>query len=213
MKKTLQDILVDTSAYLDLTTTIPTGDELLVRANYADRAVREAASVGQLNEFKKVFEVGTGAESRITLPIDFRELQTAPRILLPTGGWSSPYTEIMPEEQYDMDQGSNWCYILGNRSEGYMAVFNNIVANATLSVVYQKYPTGLPTLSSICELSDETYVNARVEAFVLESRDDGRFPLKKAESQQALANMSARGSKTPGGGVNQTPRNFHNPLG
>lgn len=212
MKKTLQDILTDSSAYLDLTTTLPTGDELLVRANYADRAVRKASSVGQMKEFKQVYTVNTSTLSTIPLPTDFREFQCPPRILQSQGGWSDPYVEITPEEQYDHD-GETYCYVLGNRSTGYNAIFNNIIANATLSIVYQKYPTGLPTLSSVCELSDETYVATDIEALVLESRDDGRFPIKKAEAQQLLANMQARGSKTPGGGVNTTPRNFSNPLG
>ena len=64
----------------------------------------------------------------------------------------------------------------------------------------------MATLSDMCELSDPMYVVSDVEAKILESRSDDRFPIKRAEANQRLLSMIGRESKTPGGGINTTRR-------
>jgi len=82
-----------------------------------------------------------------------------------------------------------YCYVLGNPSSGYTAVFNNLVsANCTLSITYQRYPSGFATLTDVCELPDPEYVVCKIESLVLQSRRDERFPLKEAETERKLRN-------------------------
>jgi hypothetical protein len=204
--QTLSQILIDSNAYLDLEATLPTGTELTTRANYANRAVQEASAVAQLKEFNKIYEVSTSALASIPLPANFKEFTTAPRLMIDDSGNWREYDEIRPEEKYDKGSQDYYCYVLGDPASGYTAVFNNLTASCSLSIIYQRYPSGLATLTDKCELSDPTYVTSKVESYVLQSRSDARFSTVDANATQKLQNMIGRAMKTPAGGVNKTPR-------
>jgi hypothetical protein len=203
--KTLSDILVEANAYLDLDTSVPTGLELTTRSNYANRAVWEASAIAQFKELEKVYHVGVSNLASIPLPSGFKEFQGAPQLLTSQGRYE-PYMEIKPSEIFDMQLTDKYCYVLGNPREGYTAIFNNLEANCSLTIIYQRFPTGLLTLTDVCELPDPEYVTAKVESFVLQSRRDARFPIKDAEAERRLKNMIGRESKKPGGGNNQIRR-------
>jgi len=198
--RTLQTILTDANAYLDLDAAVPTGSELVTRTNYANQAVWEASDIAQFPEFQKSYEV-RATSATISLPSGFREFMTAPRLLDSSLTWLD-YPEIRPDERYGKSTTDKYCYILGNPSEGYVAVFNNADTNCTLSITYQRYPSGFATLTDVCELSDPQYVVSRIESLVLQSRRDERFPYKDAEAERRLRNMVGRKSKPPTGGTN-----------
>jgi hypothetical protein len=197
--RTLSDILTAANAFLDLEAQEPTGTELITRSNYANQAIEEAAATAQFSEFKGVYEVDPSTLASISLPSGFREFQTAPR-QYSNGQWID-FQEILPDDRYAMNTSDKYCYVLGNRQEGYTAIFNGLEASATLSMIYQRYPTGLPTLTSICELPDPMYVVRKIESYVLQSRGDERFPVIDADAQRLLKNMMGREMKPPGGGV------------
>ena len=204
--KTLQNILIDANAYLDLDAAAPTGTELTTRANYANQAVWDASAVTQFSEFHKIYHVNPETLSSISLPSDFRELMAPPRQLLSSGSWSDPFEQIHPLERFNKESTDRYLYILGNPSSGYTAIFNALTASATLSFDYQRFPSGLLTLTDVCELPDPTFVTARVEAYVLESRNNDRFPIVKAEANAKLQNMVGREMKPLQAGTNTTPR-------
>lgn len=202
--RTLSQILVDVNAYCDLEATAPTGTELATRTNYATRSVWEASAIAQFSEFHKIYEVDPGASSTVTLPANFRELMTAPKQYI-NGSWVD-YEEIKPLDRFNKASTERYCYVLGNPAEGYQAVFNNLEANATISIDYQRYPSGFATLSNICELPDPVYVVSKTESYVLQSRSDDRFPIKDTEASVRLQNMVGREMKTPGGGINSVKK-------
>jgi len=196
--RTLSDILTAANAFLDLEAQEPTGTELTTRSNYANQAIEEAASTTQFSEFKKVYNVDPGTLASIALPSDFREFQTVPR-QRHNGQWYE-FEEVEVDDMYSKNAEDKYCYVLGNRVDGYHAVFNGLEANVTLSMVYQRYPSGLPTLTSICEIPDPMYVVRKIESYVLQSRGDERFPSVEADAQRILKNMMGREMKAPGGG-------------
>lgn len=209
--QTLNDILIDVNSYVDLEAKLPVGDELTTRQNYANRAIRDAADIGQLDEFSSIYEVDSATDSAITLPTGFREFESSPKQLV--GGTWVNYDEIDPKERYNMSSGEKYCYITGNPAIGYMANFNGLEANCTLSFTYQSFPTGFPTLTSKCELRDSSYVTTAIESYVLQARGDDRFPYVDALKEKKLKNMFGRGMKSPGGQVRVSPMGFRNPLG
>jgi len=194
MAKTLSQILTDSNAFLDLTAELPTGNELTTRINYANQAVLDAAAVGQFGEFSTVYQVNPSGLASISLPSNFRELETSPQQLTASGIWDR-FDEINPGEVYAKDSSDKYCYVLGNSQAGYTAVFNNLTANATLSFNFQRFPSGMATLADICELADPQYVVAKIESYVLQSRSDDRFPIIEADAQRRLQNMLGRESK------------------
>lgn len=198
--RTLSQILTDCNAYLDLDASEPTGSELTTRTNYANQAIWEATAIAQFREFQKTYEV-RATSATLSLPSGFREFMTAPRLLDSSLIWID-YPEIRPDERYGKTSTDKYCYVLGNPSEGYKAVFNNLDTNCTLSLTYQRYPSGFATLTDVCELSDPQYVVNKIESLVLQSRRDERFPTKDAEAERRLRNMVGRGSKPPTGGTN-----------
>lgn len=211
MSKTLNQILIDANATLDLEATAPTGDELTLRSNYANQAVFDASAVAQFDEFKAEFLTAFAGSATVSLPSSFREFQVEPMGLDSSGNWVE-YEIIQAEEKYDKNSADRYVYKLGNPQEGYVAVFNQaLVSGSTLSIIYQRYPTGFPTLTSVCELPDPTYVTRKIESYVLYSRGDDRFPQAEAKEQQVLLNMVGREAKGPTG-ARKTKAGFTNPL-
>ena len=113
-----------------------------------------------------------------------------------------------------VSDGDDFCYITGNPQGGYYANFSsNLATNMSLSVIYQRYPSGMPSLTSVCELSDPTYVTWKVESYVLYSRGDDRFQVAEARANTVLLNMTGRKMKGTGGQGRVTNAGFTNPLG
>jgi hypothetical protein len=205
---TLQQILLDSAATLDLSATLPVGDELVLRSNYANQAVQDAAATGQFPEFKKEALIPVTNSYIITLPSGFREFHMNPKGL-DAGGWVE-FPEINPEDKFY--NPNNYCYVTGNPKDGYLATFNGLTTGMSLSILYQAYPAGMQTLTDICELSDPTYVTRKVESYVLYSRGDDRFQTAEARASNALLNMTGRRMKGAGGQGQDTKSRIVNPL-
>lgn len=205
---TLNDILLDSASTLDLVAELPTGDELTLRINYANQAVEDAASFVQLPEFKMEYSLYVTSILTVPLPSGFREFQENPKQLC-SGGWVE-----FPEIEIEDKAGNSdyWCYVSGNKAEGHYATFNGLSTGATLSIIYQRYPSGMATLTDVCELSDSTFVTRKIESYVLYSRGDDRFQTAEYRANTALINMAGRRSKSSGGLGRTTGRSFVNPL-
>lgn len=210
MAKTLANILIDVNSTLDLEAASPTGDELTTRANYANQAVWDASATGQLSEFKLEYLVGISSNVTVALPSNFREVMEEPQLWVNEEWVSYPVVEV--QEKYDLDTDERYSYVLGNPSAGYNLILNNPTANATLSVIYQRFPSGLLTLTDVCELSDPQVVTRKVESYVLYSRSDERFPIADQKAEQQLANLMGREMKTSSGQSGDTRMKFQNPL-
>lgn len=211
MARTLSQILTDITAVLDLEASLPVGDELATRSNYANQVVWDVSAIGQLSEFKREHLTSASTLATISLPSNFKEMQENPRLYI-SGGWVEwPVIEV--EQKYDMSTGARYCYVLGNPAEGYNLIFNSIEVADQLSIIYQRYPSGLTTLSSVCELSDPQVIVRKVEAYVLYSRSDDRFQIADQKAEQQIANLMAREMKGSSGQGRSTKMTFKNPLG
>lgn len=211
MARTLAEILTHVNSIIDLEATTPTDSELTLRIDYVNQAIDEAASTGQFAEFDKVYEAGLTSAATVPLPSNFREFKVNPQLLDSSGNWNE-YEEIAPHEKYEKGSGDRYCYVLGNPQEGYNLVLNSMIENATLSVIYQRYPSGVATLTDVVELADPIYIARKVESYVLYSRSDDRFPQANAIADRHLLNMYGRESKSPGGQSRNTRMKFKNPL-
>lgn len=196
--KTLSQILVDVNSYIDLTAELPTGDDLDVRINYAQQAVDEWASSYRWRQLKQTTSVMATTAS-IPLPANFRELTTVPVV------GSIEYPEIQPEERQNYSSTDNYCYILGGVSN-YHLIVNGIQSTDTLSYDWQRYPSNMATLSSICEVPDPSFVRLKTCSLILQSRLDSRFQSVDAEAQRILQNMIGREMNLRPGGTRTTSR-------
>lgn len=200
---TLEDILKTSNSYLDLEFSLPTGTELTTRVDFANQAVKDACSAYRFREFTQTYQVLATCAS-ISLPANFRELEEAPAV--EENGLFLDYPEIRPEERFTKNSSDRYCYKLGSPND-YRLVFNGLSANATLSIQYQRYPSGMATLSDVCELPDAEYVKLKLISYVLQSRSDERFPIIDAEANNRLINMIGRSFVQPSGGLKRIPSN------
>lgn len=204
--KTLSQILADSAAYLDLDPSLPTGTELTVRINYAQQAVNEWGGVYKWRQLRQAYDpLATGAT--VSLPSNFREFMGAPRNKVASDTWDE-YPEIRAEDRYNYLDNDKYCYVLGNPSSGLNVIFNGLT-NASLSMVYQRYPSNMVTLTDVCEVPDAEYVKTKVISYVLQSRGDDRFPLVDADANRMLQNMIGREMQQVPGGYNNTPLSGH----
>lgn len=202
---TLSDILTSANAYLDLESTLPTGTELTTRIDFANQALRDGAAAYRFKEFSETFFPSTSTLTSYSMPTNFRELEGTPAIV-DTNGDLIGYPQIKPEERYSKDSDANYCYQTGSVGN-YSLTFNNFTANATISIPYQRFPSGMATLTDVCELPDAEYVKLKLISYVLQSRSDERFPTIEAEANNRLLNMIGRSMLTPTGGTYKLPTN------
>lgn len=183
---TLNEILLSVNSFTDLESTLPTGTDLVTRTDYANQAVRDACSLYTFPQFSTEYTVyATGAT--ISLPSDYRELESADISII-----KDPISTTETE----------FGYVLGNPGS-YNLILSGI-SGVTISMLYQRYPTGFTTLTSVCELPDPEYVKEKVISYVLQSRNDDRFLVIERDAQTRLANMVGRENYTHGG-VNTIP--------
>ena len=200
---TLEDILKSSNSYLDLEYAIPSGTELTTRTDFANQAVKDACAAYRFREFTQEYTVLATCAS-ISLPDNFRELEEAPAS--ENGGLFTSYPEIRPEERFTKNSSDEYCYKLGSPKD-YSLVFNGLAVNTTLSIQYQRYPSGMATLTDVCELPDAEYVRLKLISYVLQSRSDERFPIVDAEANNRLINMIGRSMIQPSGGLKRIPSN------
>ena len=204
---TLQDVLYSANSFLDLEYGLPTGEELSTRVNFADQSIKDAASIYRFKEFESVFYPSTSTLASLTLPTNFRELSGTP-MEMDSSGTLKPFPQVrLDEVANNINKDTDFCYLLGNQMEGHTLIFNGLADNATLSIPYQRFPSGLATLSDIIELPDPEYVKQKIISYVLQSRSDDRFQIAEADAQARLQNMVGRQMVQPKGGVNRTPTN------
>jgi len=208
---TLEDILKSANSYLDLEYATPTGTELTTRTDFANQAVMDAAALYRFDEFNDRYVIGHTCAS-VTLPSNFRELIAVPTEDLGNGS-KREFPAIRWSELSEKNSSDYYCYLQGNPSSGFTLVFNGLTTQTTLTILFQRYPSGMATLTDICELPDPEYVRAKVVSYVLQSRSDARFPQAEADAQRRLSNMIGRQMIQAKGGTNRTPNNMSYVIG
>ncbi len=192
---TLEEILKSVNSYTDLEYASPTGTELTTRTNFANQAVREAADTYRFQVFNQEFN-SFASGATVSLPINFREPIDSPKCLLSNGEWEE-YPIIDLRDKYLHDSDESFSYILGSPSGGYNLILNGLSSGASLSLPYQRYPSGFATLTDKCELPDDEYVKQKIISLVLQSRRDDRFTYADAEASRKLANMIGKEARRP----------------
>jgi hypothetical protein len=148
-----------------------------------------------ISEFKNEYSLYVTSILTIPLPSNFREFNENPKQLC-SGGWVE-FSEIELEEKHGNSE--YWFYVTGNKAEGHYATFNGLTTGGTLSLIYQRYPSGMATLSDVCELPDHTYITRKIESYVLYSRGDDRFQIAESRANNTLINMLGREAKGSAG--------------
>lgn len=201
---TLNDILLDSASYLDLDATLPTGTELTTRIRFSKMAVNEWAESAKWRQLKIEVTPSLASFSSIGLA-NYKELNGAPMEYLSEGVYQS-YPEITPEDRFYKQMNDQYSYITGNEGNGFALHVNGINVNATLTIPYIRGASVMATLTDVCEVPDPLFVTNRVISYVLQARNDERFPIVQAEGNRLLKNMITAEQVRLPGGSNSTPK-------
>lgn len=200
----LQEILLDSASYLDLDATLPTGTELTTRIRFANLAIKEWSEAYKWKQMK--VESTPSLASFASLGIDnFKKLNGFPMEYLSEGIYQA-YPEIRPEDRFEKEIDAKYSYVLGSEGTGFSLHLNGIAVGATLTIPYIRSASTMATLTDICEVPDSTFVVDRVISYVLQARNDERFPIVIADGNRLLRNMITEEMLPLGGGVNTTPK-------
>lgn len=200
----LLDILLDSSSYLDLDASLPTGTELTTRVRFANMAMGEWALASKWRQLKVESTPSLASFSSIGLP-NYQYLNGPPMEYLSDGIYQE-YPEIPPQERFSKDINSHYSYVTGNDGEGIALHINGISVNATLTIPYIRGASTMATLTDVCEVPDPSFVTQRVISYVLQARNDERFPIVMAEGNRILRNMVTSEQVRLPGGSNSTPK-------
>ena len=201
---TLNEILLDSASYLDLDATLPTGTELTTRIRFANLAVKEWSEAYKWKQMK--VESTPSLASFASLGIgNFKKLNGFPMEYLSEGIYQA-YPEIRPEDRFEKEIDAKYSYVLGSEGTGFSLHLNGIAVGATLTIPYIRSASTMATLTDICEVPDSTFVVDRVISYVLQARNDERFPIVIADGNRLLRNMITEEMLPLGGGVNTTPK-------
>ncbi len=201
---TLNDILLDSASYLDLDATIPTGTELTTRVHFSQQAVREWSNSYKWRQLKVEYTPSLASFASIGIP-NFQYLDGAPMEFLSDGIYQA-YPEIAPADKYEKDVNAKYSYIMGSDASGFSLHVNGIDVNATLSIPYVRGASVMVTLSDVCEVPDPQFVTDRIISYVLQARNDERFPVVLADGNRLLKNMIGTEMIQLPGGVNTTKK-------
>lgn len=205
---TLQEILINSSAYLDQNIDVPTGDDLDTRVNYANMRVREWEKAYKFNELKTKYIFTASTLASVSMPSNFSEIAGNPQELLDGNNNWQEHTQVDPSYVYDQTN-DYFCYLLGSKYQGYNMVFNKLSVGATMSVDYFRTAATLATLTDICEVTDCNYVVQGVIASVLQARGDDRFPIVEAKAQQLLSGMIGENQSSANSSTRAPKKSYH----
>lgn len=201
---TLNDILLDSASYLDLDASLPTGTELTTRIRFSSMAVNEWADAAKWRQLKIESTPSLASFSSIGLS-NYKQLN-GPVMEFLSDGIYQDYQEIPPEDRFLKEQSDKYCYITGSDGMGHSLHVNGINVNATLTIPYIRGASAMATLTDMCEVPDPLFVTNRVISYVLQARNDERFPIVVAEGNRLLQNMIIQEQIRLPGGSNSTPR-------
>lgn len=185
---TLQEILIDTAAYLDQTTDLPTGDDYNTRVNFANQAIVTWQKAYRWNELKAKYVFTASTMATISLPSDLDVMAGNPQELMQNSVWRE-HIQVDPKMAYSPNPQAYICWQLGNDRSGFNLIFNNLASGATIALDYYKTAATLATLTDKVEMMDGSYVSDYVISKVLEARGDDRFPIVSSRAQQKLVGM------------------------
>lgn len=165
------------------------GDDWNLNLMYLNMSQNEwAEAYGWPTLYKEVNTMTSQATGNVTLslPSDYRKLDGFLKI---NEGTDFEYPLIDPTSRSQYAATDKYCYLLGYPGN-YSLVINPMPGSgASILYSYWASPASLASPTNVSLCPDPAYLVQRSIAYLWESRDDGRFPQAKAESEKILSRM------------------------
>ena len=195
MSWTLQDLQNAIASEVDQSATAPTAGstDWLIRNNFINRSLIDWSESYEWEAMKKVhngvISTSTGNAS-YALPSDFKKIDGFPQITA-DGITTYSYPVNDPTNNTRYSGTDRLVNILGNNTDGkVMYILGGALSSgASVQFTYYASPQSLASATNIVPMKDPTYLVQRSLYYILKSREDGRFPEAKTESDRILMRM------------------------
>jgi len=187
MANSLQDIQNWISSEIDQSATAPTagGTDWNIRNNFINRSLIDWSESYDWECMKKVNNGMITGNASYSLPADYRKIDGFPHI----GLYDFPVVDASNNRRYT--SSDRFVNILGNPRDSQVMYINdtNLASGASVQFTYYASPATLSSASDIIPIPDPTYLVQRSLYYLLKSREDGRFPEAKNESDRILMRL------------------------
>ena len=194
MAWSLTDIQTQIASEIDGNATISTSSaDWGSRIIPINRAIRDWSESYDWSALLKVhngrISTSTGNAS-YALPSDFKKLDGFPRIMS-DGTNAYDFPAVDPSKNLNYTSSDKFVNILGNDRDNRVMFIQSSTLSSGASVQFTYYasPASLVSAYDLTECPDPTFVVQRSLYYLLKSREDGRFPEAKTESDRILARM------------------------
>lgn len=190
MATVLSDLLKEVGGYVDQDAVTPTGTDLTLRINYANRAIRRWESKYDWEDLVKTTSLSIAAASTasVSLPSDFVKPMSALHVWEDTT--FNTYPIINPDERFGYAETARVCFVMGNLSAGFtLHIPRGLASGASTMLDYKMRASTFATTTDTVLLKDPNYITQSIIADVLESRGDGRFQNARFEAEVSLSEM------------------------
>lgn len=194
MSYTVLDFQKAIAAEVDQSSSAPTegGTDWTIRLNFANRSLIDWRESNDWGALKVVHNgrVSVAGGASYVLPVNFNKLDGLPRIVS-DGSTSYDFPVISPSDNNLHTDSENFVNVFTNdRDTKVMYIHSATLASgASVQFTYWKSPQSLASAVDVIEVSDPTFVVQRSLYYLYKSREDGRFPEAKVESDRILARM------------------------
>ena len=198
---TLEEIQARIAAIIDQDSEAPdySSEDWLLRRRYINMAQDEWAQLYNWPSLFREYNTMTSTSTSnvtVSLPTDFRVISGYPKV--PTNGTNDEFPQVLPQQRSQKDKTDKYFYQVGDRRLGYSLVFNpgtasgQFASGASIYINYFATPASLVSPSDISSCPDAEYLVKRATAYLLESREDPRYPNAKVEDEKILQRLLKR---------------------
>ena len=140
-------------------------------------------------EYNVLISTSTGNAS-VALPANFRKIASYP-VITWDGVTSDKFPEVRPQEAAQYSSTDRYVSILGNPQDTYtLRIYGaTLSSGASVKVPYYMSAQSLVSPANIAEIPNPDYLVKRSLAYLLEAREDARFPQMKQEAERILGSM------------------------
>jgi predicted Rdx family selenoprotein len=195
MSWTLQDVQNAIASEVDQSASSPTegGTDWNIRTNFINRSLIDWSETYEWESLKKIhngiISTSTGNAS-YALPADFKKMDGFPQITA-DGMTTYGYPVDDPTSNTRYVGTDRFVNILGNERDNKVMYIHGgaLASGASVQFTYYASPQSLASANDIIVMTDPTYLVQRSLYYILKSREDGRFPEAKTESDRILMRM------------------------
>ncbi len=174
------------------TDTTEGNDDWNLRRSYLNRAQQDWSERYDWPQLYKEVNSRTSqstGNATLALPANFRKLATSFKFA--DGSVTESVSQVDPQEIGRFGQSDKYSYVLGDPSNGYNLILNNVSLGSGASIAFSYYqsPNSLVSGNDVSLCPNPNYLVQQGLYYYFLANEDNRFQDQRAEAEKILANL------------------------